>query len=157
MARTKQSARKSTTPRRFGAAAAFKCAPSQPKAAAALNQQAGRAKALVRRRRPGELALAEIRKYQGSARDARKAGTAHLIPRAPFWRLAREALGAVHSNEFRWTQEGVKALQEAVEAFLVGVFEDSNTCAIHAKRVTIMVKDMQLARRLREGPFMYQG
>ena len=40
-------------------------------------------------------------------------------------------------------------LQEASEAYLVGLFEDTNLCAIHAKRVTIMPKDIQLARRIR--------
>ena len=43
----------------------------------------------------------------------------------------------------------VLALQEASEAYLVGLFEDTNLCAIHAKRVTIMPKDIQLARRIR--------
>uniref|UniRef100_M3YJI6 Core Histone H2A/H2B/H3 domain-containing protein n=1 Tax=Mustela putorius furo TaxID=9669 RepID=M3YJI6_MUSPF len=43
----------------------------------------------------------------------------------------------------------VMALQEACEAYLVGLFEDTNLCAIHAKRVTIMPKDIQLARRIR--------
>ena len=42
-----------------------------------------------------------------------------------------------------------KALQEAAESYLVGLFEDTNLCAIHAKRVTIMPKDIQLARRIR--------
>jgi len=41
------------------------------------------------------------------------------------------------------------ALQEAAEAYLVHLFEDTNLLAIHAKRVTIMQKDMQLARRIR--------
>jgi histone H3-like centromeric protein A len=40
-------------------------------------------------------------------------------------------------------------LQEATEAHLVGIFEDTNLCAIHAKRVTIMPRDMQLAKRIR--------
>ena len=53
--------------------------------------------------------------------------------------------------QFRMTSEALCALQEAAEAYLVGVFEDTNLCAIHAKRVTIMNKDMQLAQRLR-GP-----
>ncbi len=42
----------------------------------------------------------------------------------------------------------VLALQEALEAYLVCLFEDSNECAIHAKRVTIMPKDSQLAQRI---------
>lgn len=51
----------------------------------------------------------------------------------------------------RWTAEALLALQESAEDFLVHLFEDCNLCAIHAKRVTIMPKDMQLARRIR-GP-----
>jgi Core histone H2A/H2B/H3/H4 len=43
----------------------------------------------------------------------------------------------------------IQALQESAEAYLVGLFEDTNLCAIHAKRVTIMPKDIQLARRIR--------
>jgi histone H3/H4 len=53
------------------------------------------------------------------------------------------------SKEFRWKAEGLLALQEMAEAYLVSLFEDANLAAIHAKRVTIMVKDIQLARRIR--------
>ena len=49
----------------------------------------------------------------------------------------------------RASQIAILALQEAAEAYLVGLFEDTNLCAIHAKRVTIMPKDIQLARRIR--------
>lgn len=52
-------------------------------------------------------------------------------------------------EEFRWQSQAIQALQEAAEAFLVHLFEDVNLCAIHAKRVTIMQKDIQLARRIR--------
>jgi histone H3-like centromeric protein A len=52
-------------------------------------------------------------------------------------------------QEFRWQSQAIQALQEAAEAFLVHLFEDTNLCAIHAKRVTIMAKDIQLARRIR--------
>jgi histone H3 len=51
--------------------------------------------------------------------------------------------------ELRFQSAAIMALQEAAEAYLVGLFEDSNLCAIHAKRLTIMPKDIQLARRLR--------
>ncbi|KAI7844413.1 hypothetical protein COHA_002007 [Chlorella ohadii] len=119
--------------------------PSRPRqtraAAAAAATRTGR----VHRRRPGVLALQEIRKYQRGGTDA----TRHLIPRAPFWRLCREILGNQLSGDYRWSVQGVTALQEAAEAYLVGLFEDSQLCSIHAKRVTIFVKDMQLARRLR--------
>ncbi len=52
----------------------------------------------------------------------------------------------------RWQSQAILALQEAAEAFLVHLFEDANLCAIHAKRVTVMQKDIQLARRIR-GPY----
>ena len=79
--------------------------------------------------RPGTTALKEIRHFQKH--------TALLIRRLPFQRLVREI-----AQDFRsdlWFQEvAIKDLQEAAEAYLVGIFEDSNLCAIHAKRVTIM-------------------
>ncbi|GMI39256.1 hypothetical protein TeGR_g13426 [Tetraparma gracilis] len=52
-------------------------------------------------------------------------------------------------TDLRFQGSAVLALQEAAEAYLVGLFEDTNLCAIHAKRVTIMPKDIQLARRIR--------
>ena len=52
-------------------------------------------------------------------------------------------------TDLRFQSSAVLALQEAAEAYLVGLFEDTNLCAIHAKRVTIMPKDIQLARRIR--------
>ncbi len=54
-----------------------------------------------------------------------------------------------YKSDLRFQAQAVLALQEAAEAYLVGLFEDTNLCAIHAKRVTIMPKDMQLARRIR--------
>lgn len=53
------------------------------------------------------------------------------------------------NQELRWQSQAIQALQEAAEAFLVHLFEDTNLCAIHAKRVTIQPKDLQLARRVR--------
>jgi len=95
-----------------------------------------------KRFRPGQLALKEIRRYQKS--------TELLIKALPFQRLVRDI-----ANEFkigvRFQAVALSALQEAAESFLIGIFEDTNLCAIHAKRVTIMPKDMQLARRIRGG------
>jgi len=51
--------------------------------------------------------------------------------------------------QIRFQSKALEALQEATEAFLVSLFTDANLCAIHAKRVTIQQKDIQLARRLR--------
>lgn len=69
----------------------------------------------------------------------------------PFSRLVREiALNMRPKDEgMRWQSQAVLALQEAAESFIVHLFEDTNLCAIHAKRVTIMQKDIQLARRIR--------
>mmetsp|Transcript_17438 Transcript_17438/g.37679 ORF Transcript_17438/g.37679 Transcript_17438/m.37679 type:complete len:157 (+) Transcript_17438:149-619(+) len=94
-----------------------------------------------RRMRPGEKALREIRQYQSS--------TSLLLRRLPFARLVRELQYGMTRQPYRWQGSAILALQEAAEAHLVGLFEDSNLCAIHGKRVTIMPKDMQLARRIR--------
>ena len=67
---------------------------------------------------------------------------------APFQRLVRE-IAQDFKTDLRFQSTAVLALQEASEAYLVGLFEDTNLCAIHAKRVTIMPKDIQLARRIR--------
>ena len=92
------------------------------------------------RYRPGTVALREIRKYQKS--------TEMLIRKLPFQRLVRE-IAEGFKLDVRFQSTALLALQEASEAYLVSLFEDTNLCAIHAKRVTIMPKDMQLARRIR--------
>lgn len=96
-----------------------------------------------RRYRPGTLALKEIRNYQRT--------TDLLVAKLPFARLVREIAMQFRpmDEEMRWQSQAILALQEAAEAFLVHLFEDTNLCAIHAKRVTIMQKDIQLARRIR--------
>ena len=91
--------------------------------------------------RPGTVALREIRKFQKS--------TELLIKKQPFARLVREISDFYTNESYRWQSLATLALQEACEAYLVGLFEDTNLCAIHAKRVTIMPKDIQLARRIR--------
>ncbi|XBI16062.1 hypothetical protein VPH35_058383 [Triticum aestivum] len=93
-----------------------------------------------RRYRPGTVALREIRKYQK--------GTELLIKKLPFQRLVRE-IAQVFKIDLRFQSHAVLALQEAAEAYLVGLFEDTNLCAVHALRVTIMSKDVHLARRIR--------
>ena len=131
MARTKQTARKSTggkAPRKQLAT----------KAARKFVRAAGIRK--PKRFRPGTVALREIRKYQKS--------TDLLIRRTPFQRLVRE-LAQDYRADIRFQASALMALQEASEAYLVKLFEDSNLCAIHAKRVTIMPKDIQLSRRIR--------
>jgi histone H3 len=90
--------------------------------------------------RPGTVALREIRKYQKN--------TELLLRKLPFQRLVKE-ISQQFVSDFRWQSHAILALQEASEAFLVGLFEDTNLCTLHSKRVTIMPKDMQLARRIR--------
>ena len=138
MARTKQTARKSTggkAPRKqLATKAAQKSGPT------------GGVKK-PHRYRPGTVALREIRRYQKS--------TDLLIRKAPFCRLTREIMEAVQKKVItkekteRMAGAAILAIQEATESYLVGLNEDTNLCAIHAKRVTIMPKDIQLARRIR--------
>ena len=92
------------------------------------------------RYRPGTVALREIRRYQK--------GTELLIRELPFQRLLKEIVRSFNL-ELRLQSTAILCLQEAAEAYLVGLFEDTNLCAIHAKRVTVMPKDMHLARRIR--------
>ncbi|XP_032187347.1 histone H3.3A-like [Mustela erminea] len=142
MARTKQTARKSTggkAPRKqLATKAARKSAPST-----------GGVKKL-HRYRPGTVALGEIRRYQKS--------TELMICKLPFQRLVQE-IAQDFKTDLRFQSAAIAALQEASEAYLVGLFEDTNLgapgwlntnlCALHAKRATIMPKDIQLARRIR--------
>ena len=131
MARTKQTARKCVGGK----------APRQKLAAKAARKNATPSMVKKPRRyRPGTVALREIRKFQRS--------TELLIRKLPFQRLVKEVAQGFNT-ELRFQSAAVLALQEAAEAYLTGLFEDTNLCAIHAKRVTIMPKDMQLARRIR--------
>ncbi|KAK4794878.1 hypothetical protein SAY86_012872 [Trapa natans] len=132
MARTKQTSRKSTggkPPRtHFATKAAWKSAPTT-----------GGVKK-PHRYRAGTVALREIRKYQK--------GGELLIRKLPFQRLVHE-IAHSFQTDMRFQSHAVLALQEGAEAYLVGLFEDANLCAIHSKRVTIMPKDIQFARRIR--------
>lgn len=94
------------------------------------------------RYRPGTMALFEIRRYQRSSNL--------LLRKRPFQRLVKEIAQEVSRNpDIRMQSAAVMALQEAAEMYLVGLFADTNLCALHAGRTTIMVKDMMLARRIR--------
>ena len=90
--------------------------------------------------RPGTVALREIKRYQKA--------TNMLLPRASFQRVVRSICGGIDSD-LRFASQALIALQESAEAYLVSCFEDANLCAIHAKRVTVMKKDLDLARRIR--------
>ena len=94
--------------------------------------------------RPGTVAIREIRKYQRT--------TNLLVRKLPFQRLVKSIAHATRT-ELRFQSSALLALQEATEAYLVGLFEDTNLCAIHARRVTIMVRDIKLARRIRGEKF----
>ena len=135
MARTKQTARKSTggkAPRKHLATAAARKSDSGT----------GGVKK-PHRYRPGTVALREIRKYQKS--------TDLLIRKLPFQRLVREVAQDI-KVDLRFQSTAILALQESAEAYLVSLFEDVLLCALHAKRVTIEPKDLQLALRLRGDP-----
>ena len=92
------------------------------------------------RYRPGTRAAIEIRQMQRS--------TEFLIRKLPFQRLVRE-IGQKLKVDLRWQPSAVMALQEASEAYLVELFEDTNLIARHAKRITIMPKDIQLVQLIR--------
>lgn len=98
-----------------------------------------------KRYRPGTVALREIRRYQKS--------TDLLIKKLPFQRLVKaithDIQSETHDDMLRFQASALLALQEASEAYLVGLFEDGNLCTIHAKRVTMKPKDIDLARRIR--------
>ncbi|CAI2382285.1 unnamed protein product [Moneuplotes crassus] len=147
MARTKQTARKTTgqkAPRKSvgGSKAPIGAGKSVVKASRK-NVPSIIAKQAIKkphRFRPGTVALREIRKFQKS--------TDLLIRKLPFQRLVRE-IATEYKSDLRFQSQAVLALQEATEAYMVSLFEDTNLCAIHAKRVTIMPKDIHLARRIR--------
>ncbi|RHY35289.1 hypothetical protein DYB32_000247 [Aphanomyces invadans] len=122
MARTKQTARKSTGGK----------APRKQLATKAARKSA-----------PATGGVKKPHRYRPGTKS-----TELLIRKLPFQRLVRE-IAQDFKTDLRFQGSAVLALQEAAEAYLVGLFEDTNLCAIHAKRVTIMPKDIQLARRIR--------
>merc|ERR1712199_11496 len=130
MARTKMNARKSAGGKH----------PRKHIAAKAASKKVAGGVKRAHRFRPGTVALREIRKFQKS--------TELLIRKLPFQRLVRE-IASEYKNDLIFQSSAVLALQEASEAYMVGLFKDTNLCAIHARRVTIMPKDMQLAKRIR--------
>ena len=132
MARTKQTARRSTGGKAPRKQLATKAARRNAPATGGIKKP--------HRYRPGTVALREIRKYQKS--------TELLIRKLPFQRLVRE-IAQDHKTDLCFQSLAVLALQEAAESYLVRLFEDTHLCAIHAGRITIMPKDMSLARRIR--------
>ena len=145
MSRTKQSASRSTGGKAPQHQLATKAA--RKGAAMAARRATRHTPGAVRkphRYRPGTVALREIRRYQKS--------TDLFIRKAPFQRLVRKIAETFFINgedPLRFQSTALLALHEASEAYLVSLFEDTNSCAIHAKRVTIMPKDMRLALRIR--------
>ncbi|XP_063164544.1 histone H3.3A-like [Candoia aspera] len=131
MADTKQTAHKSTSGK----------APRQQLATKAARKSTPSTGGVKKphRYRPGTVVLHEIRRYQESIEL--------LIRKLPFQRLVRE-IAQDFKTDLRFQSAVIGALQKASEAYLVGLFEDRNLCAIHAKKVTIMPKDIQLARRI---------
>jgi len=142
MARTKQTARKSTAPARVSGKQPRFQGKVLPKPGGKQPKTAGIKK--PHRFRPGTVALREIRRYQRSSEL--------LIRKLPFQRLVREIaqeFSLKDGKDIRFQSTALCCLQEAAEAYLVHLFEDTNLCAIHAKRITIMQKDIKLARRIR--------
>ena len=90
------------------------------------------------RYRAGTVALQDIRHFQ-------KTSALFIRKVLPFQRLVRE-IAQDFKTDLRFQSAAILCLQEAAEAYLVRLFDDANLCAIHAKRVTILPKDIQLAR-----------
>jgi histone H3/H4 len=136
MARTKETLRKSSkAPRK---SLGSKKSAKKAKKATGGSTSSGVKKAF--RFRPGTVALREIRRYQK--------GTDLLLRKLPFQRLVREVASAA-KDSLRFQSAAVLAIQEASEAYVVSLLADTNLCAIHTRRVTIMPRDIHLARRLR--------
>ncbi|KNH04236.1 histone H3 [Perkinsela sp. CCAP 1560/4] len=138
MARTKESSRKSTgkLPREVLVTKGKKS--TSGKASSQASSSTNMKKPF--RFRPGTVALRDIRRYQR--------GTDLLLRKLPFQRIVRE-IAMAGKDGLRFQASAVLAMQEATEAHLVNLFADTCLCAIHGRRVTIMPKDIQLARRLR--------
>ena len=113
---------------------------NQPSRARTTTKQRQPQQRKTRRFRPGTRAFLEIRKFQKS--------TNLLIRRLPFARLVKEITQHFH-HDLRWRKDAIEALQVAAEDYIIHILEDANLCAIHAKRVTIQPKDLQLSRRIR--------
>lgn len=124
MARTKQTARKTVHGTSSKKHVALKKAAKEGK------KHSVDAVKKPHRFRPGTVALREIRRYQKS--------TDLLIRKLPFQRLVRE-IASGFKDDLRFQSSAIAALQEASEAYLVGLFEDTNLCAIHAKRVVSFI------------------
>jgi histone H3 len=134
MARTKQTARKSLKSGQQREQLAKKAARKSTLARGGVKKP--------HRYRPGTVALREIRKYQG--------GHDLLIKKLPFQRLVRQLCNNLHPKaDIRWQSTAILALQEATEAYIISLLQDAQLCAIHAKRVTLMKKDLHLAMRIR--------
>ena len=154
MARTKQTARKSISLK-------------EPRKHPLYHNQFHSRGIKKRKIRPGCMALKQIKQLQHSVRFNISVWlnnanllfafkcliqTTLLIRKLPFQRLVK-SIAFEYNMELRFQSQAVLALQEAAEAYLVSLFEDANLCALHAKRVTIMSKDIILARRIRGDKF----
>ncbi|KAB1219595.1 histone H3-like centromeric protein HTR12 [Morella rubra] len=149
MARIKHPAHKKGTPRKSVSGGGSATSPGRSAPPGGRSDRTGREAPKApgtqtgtkkRRYRPGTVALREIRHFQKTWKL--------LIPAAPFIRIVKQLSFQFSPSISRWTAEALVALQEAAEDFLVHLFEDAMLCAIHGKRVTLMKKDFELARRL---------
>lgn len=142
MARTKISERKRQIAGPLsGKAAKMQKPPKRCKKAACVRASIDKRKERhTKRYKPGTRALMEIRAYQKK--------TDLLLRKVPFQRLVRE-IAQDFKTDLRFQTSALLCLQEAAEAYITGLFEDTNLCAIHGKRITIQPKDVQLARRIR--------
>ena len=143
MARVKRTARKTLPGKALRITEVFRKGKT-PRSAGTAHRALGKIAGVKKphRYRPGTVALREIRRFQKT--------TDVLIRKAPFQRLVRQITQELFPyKDLHFQSIAVLALQEAAEAYVVGLLEDTNLAAMHAKRVTIMPRDMILARRIR--------
>ena len=140
----RQSAVRANTQKKSNTGAASTSAAATPKAPSVGRRQK---QPTPRRVKPGVRALQEIRQFQRS--------THLLLRKAPFARLIKELVATKfqHGEMYRWQKSAIECMQEAAEAYLVCLLSDANLCALHAKRVTLMPRDIALIMRLR-GPII---
>lgn len=139
MARTKQTARKSTSGKSPFRGSGTRVAQMKSPAASIFEDETKK-KPVKRYHAPGAVALKEIRRYQIS--------TELLIPRLPFQRIVRD-IATQYRGDLRFQTNALEALQQASEAYIVGLMYHGQLCCIHAKRVTLMQRDIELAQRIR--------
>ena len=111
---------------------------------------------LFNKNRKSMISFNRRKKFENSARisETREMKSRLEISKKAFSALVQDVVQTMYPNQgYKFSLRGIAALHVASEDYIIGLFEDSYLCALHAKRITLMKKDMNLARRLR-GDYM---